>query len=567
MQVPRIHRRLAGAGGCLAALAVAVVGGVWPGAAIAAEKSTPTVKLSLESLGVPALSTSFLDAGASMLTVNFLDDQHLLVTYSERDLVPRLPDDPKDDDDRMVAAEIVELPGGKVVAKTHWHMHDHARYLWAVGPDRFVVRIRNVLYLMTPLSGLAEGHPFARAVFPWHAGRPSALFTSEDGGMLTIESQVVDAHSEEQIEVGDTVSVQQKVTTLLDFYRVSGDGSAASPVRVSEAGSVRSPQPFYLPLDSRGYLWPVETGNSQWAVMYDDMRGKAARVGVLESTCTPRLEMVSHAVYIALTCRGSDDRVRMAGYGLDAQETWEEDFGDFGAPVFAYAPEAGRFAFSRRVSEEVPVTPGTAGVSTPDATVDRQAVRVYQSVSGELLLKVDAFPAMKTMENFSLAPDGSALVVVREGAVEVYRLPELKAQDKEDIAEETKMAPPDDDGPVVLTLLTGAPAKSAAAKETAAKASAVAAPAKAQPVEAMAKTPVKLLNGPVMTVRGEPGQTIVATAIPGGATSAAAMSGGSLTPATEQSGEVARNGKRKPPTLLYPGEHAEFGGSGTDVPQ
>lgn len=400
MLVPKTHRRLSGPGACLAALAVSMVGCLWPVVARAADKTGPAVKLSLDSLGVPALSTSFLDAGASMLTVNFLDDQHLLVTYSERSLVPRLPDDPKDDDDRMVAAEIVELPGGKVLATTHWHLHDHSRYLWALGQGRFMVRIRNVLYVMTPLTGLAEGHPFARAVFPWRAGRPNALFVSEDGRVLTIESQVVDAESQEQIDVGDTVSVQQKVSTIFSFYRMKGDGGPGAPVEVSEAGSLRSPQPFYLPLDSRGYLWPVETGSSHWAVMYDDMRGKEAQVGVLDSSCAPRLEMVSHAVYIALTCRGADDRVRMAGYGLDAQETWQEDFADFGAPVFAYAPSAGRFAFSRKVDEVVQVTPGLVGVATPDATVERQSVRVYQSVSGEMLLKVDAYPTMKTMENF-----------------------------------------------------------------------------------------------------------------------------------------------------------------------
>lgn len=153
--------------------------------------------------------------------------------------------------------------------------------------------------------------------------------------------------------------------------------------------------------------------------------------------------------------------------------------------------------------------------------------------------------------------------------MEVYRLPELKARDKEDIAEAAKLAPPDDNGPVILTLLTGVPAKrdggvaSGVAKRVEGKPAA----AKIEPVAAVAKGPVKLADGPVMTVRGEPGQPIVATAIPGDAIRAAAMAGGALTPSTEQSGETAGNGKRKPPTLLYPGEHAEFGGSATDIPQ
>jgi hypothetical protein len=526
----------------------------------------PAVKLTLESLGVPPLGQNFLDAGASMLTVNFLDDKHLLLTYSERGLVPRLPDDPKDDDDRMVAAEILELPSGKKVARTEWHMHDHARYLWDLGQGRFMVRIGDSLSMMTPRAGLKDKgkDPFQRMAFPWRMGRPTALFVSEDGGLLTIEGQVVSPHSQTEIEVGDVETVKQDSTTVLDFYRLSGDGTEAAPLKVMASGTVRSPQPFYLPIDSRGYLWPNPTGNNQWTVTFDDMRGKTAPVGTLQSSCTPRLEMVSHSEFLAMTCRGSDDRVRMASYGLDAQETWQEDFGDFGPPVFAFAPEAGRFAVSRKVSD--PVTPGgvQGGLMPGPAPtpVDRQEIRVYQNVSGDLLLKTDCFPAMKTAENFSLAEDGSQLAVVRESSLEVYRLAELKPRDKEDIAEAVKLAPPEAAGPVVLKLLTG----NAGGRTESAKATPLAVLPKAEPARravatvaaakpAMVAADTKLPNGPVMFVRDEPAQKIVATVTPGTLAAAVADNTGTL------SGGVDATGKRRPPTLLLPGEHAEFGGS------
>jgi hypothetical protein len=488
-----------------------------------AEKNGPVVKLSLESLGIPGISTSFLDAGTSMLTIHLLDDSHLLVTFSKRGLLPRIEGDPQDDDDRVVVGEVLELPTGKVLAQTEWRMHDHSRYLWNLGQGRFLLRIGNGLSTFAPLAKLGEKDPFARTSFPWRHGRASAIFVSEDGGMVTLLAQVAAPNARPQIDVGDTVEVHQDLTTIMEFYRLKGEGSEASPLVVTQAGSVRSPMPFYLPLDSRGYLWPVEVGNNMWSVTFDDMQGKTAPMGQLQSSCTPRLEMVSHSEYLALTCRGADDRVRMASYGLDAQETWQEDFGDFGPPVFQAAPAAGRFAMSRKV-EAVVMPQALGGPPTmnadPASTSDRQEIRVYQTASGNLLLKTDASPAIKTAENFSLSEDGTELAVVREGAIEVFKLPGLTARDKEDLAEVAKFAPPEDTGPVLLGLLTERPRAR---------------------------------------------QSVKSAIVPAPAPAALADVSGSV---DGKETEAAAVPKRKPPTLLKPGEKAEFGGSkGAEGPQ
>jgi hypothetical protein len=512
---------------------ILVVLALWAGTARAADKNVPVVKLTLESLGVPAVSTSFLDVGSSMLTIHLLDDSHVLVTFSKRGLVPRVENDPKEDDDRIVAGEVVELPSGKVVARTEWHMHDHARYLWSLGQGRFLLRIRDSLSTFAPLAKLGEAEPFRRVAFPGRHGRPGAVFVSEDGGMLTVEAQVTAPGSRPVIDVGDTVEVHQDLTTVMDFYRLKGTGSEASPLEVVAAGSVKSPMPFYLPLDSRGYLWPVEVENNMWAVTFDDMQGKTAPMGKLQSSCTPRLEMVSHSEFLALTCRGQDDKVRMASYGLDAQMTWQEDFGDFGPPVFGYAPAAGRFAMSRKMDAPAlsPQLNGALGTGQPAvATPDRQEVRVYQTGSGDLLLKTDAVPAFKTAENFSLSEDGTELAVVRENALEVFKLPALTAHDKEDLVDVAKFAPPEDNGPVLLGLLTG---RSEAPRGRNAKASVPVAPAAVPAPEPAALADVsESVDAPV---------------------------------------KAAAVAKRKPPTLLLPGEKAEFGGSkggkGSEVPQ
>lgn len=516
----------------------AVVSALVPGVVWAGEKPpVPAVKIPLESLGFPGVSRSFVEASASMLTVHFLDNTHLLVTFGERKLVPRLVGDPQDDDDRLVAGEIVELPTGKVLAKTEWHMHDHARYLWALGQGRFLIRIGETLYTMAPLAQLISAgpgvsDPFVRTVMPGRQGRPAVVEVSEDGGVLTVETQISLGKGSPVIAVSNAAVVPQTVT-VVDFYRLKGAGSVSSPLEVTQVGSVRSPEPFFLPITSAGYLWPVPSGNNRWAVMFDDFSGRAVSITTLDSSCTPRVEMVSGSEFVAMTCRGSGDRVRLASYGLDGTETWQEDAGDYGPPTFVAAPAAARFAVSHRTAAPPPPV-GFAGIVTgkgpngPGGTVDQtpsegQEVRVYQNASGDLLLKVQMSPALKTAENFDLSSDGTLALATKDGQVMVYKLPALTKRDKEDLEDVAKFTPPVTTGPVRLALLTG------------------------KPVTPKGKLPVAEAPAPTSAAGAE--ASAPAVSVP-----------------TQTAGDAPANssGGRKPPTLLKPGEKPEFGKSNND---
>src|ERR1700722_6324418 len=96
-----------------------------PAANAADKQPVPWARISLQKLGFPGVSPGFVTAGASVLTVNFVDDDHLLVTFGMRGLVKRIAGDPDTDEDREVAAEIVDVPSGKIVARTEWGLADH----------------------------------------------------------------------------------------------------------------------------------------------------------------------------------------------------------------------------------------------------------------------------------------------------------------------------------------------------------------------------------------------------------------------------------------------------------
>jgi hypothetical protein len=493
-------------GTCVVWMVVALgIVAVRPTTAGGEKKSGPWVQLSLDSLGFPGVSGPFLNSGSSMLTVHFLDGSHLLVTYGLRGLVPRLPGDPVDHDDRLVAGEVVDLPSGNISARTEWHMHDHGRYLWKLGDGRFLIRIGEQLYTIAPLANLASGDAFMRTLFPGRGMRPSAVFVSPEGGVVTLETvlESPDGRTSRVAALGDQDTAIAASKTIIDFFRVQGEKKDGADLTVRAAGNVLSSVPLLLPVDADGYLWADEVDSNLWAVTFNGYGGKTVELGKVQSSCRPRLQMISRSEMLELTCLGSDDRVKIASYGLDGRETWEDPVGDVGVPSFTFAPAAARFAISTSRVEEYAPQPGA---QTPN-TGPTQEVRVYQNASGDLLLRVDCTPAFKTAENFDLSPDGMLAAVVREGKIAVYKLPPLEKRDVEDMAAVEKFAPPSSDENVNLKRLT-TPVKAAMAAETLAASTTTEADANAK----------------------------------------ALVSPGAPPP-----------GPRKPPTLLKPGEKPEFG--------
>lgn len=489
----------------------------------------PSVRLKLASLGIPALSARLVNSGYSMLTVNVLDASHLLVTFATRDLVPRVAGDPATHDDRIVAGEIVQLPDGKVLARTTWHMHDHGRYLFPLGRGRFALRIGDDLSVMAPLRGLAAGQPFQRTMLRHQRGTPLLVAGAHDGGLLAAISELPQPRpAHPAINVGtDTPEDQPKPVYAVDFYRIAGDGTADAPFDLQPAGALRANVPLLLPMDADGYLWAVDQAKAKarWKVDFHDFNGKVLPVGELNSTCAPRLQMVSAAEFIALTCRGAEDRPLLLAMGLDGHETWEEPFGEFTeSPAFQAAPAAGRFAMLR--TSVTAMGPGTvAGVDA--SSVTNQEVRVYQTESGDLLLRLGLTPVFRVPENFSLAEDGRSLAVVEGEEIQVYALPAPSKRDLQDLADVAKFAPPHTDAPVTLAGLLQAPEK-----EPEAARGAAAAPAAA---------PAATATERAMTA-------------PASSTTQAEVSAGGAA----ESGPDGQTGPRRRPTLLKPGEVPEF---------
>ena len=171
----------------------------------------------------------------------------------------------------------------------------------------------------------------------------------------------------------------------------------ADPVHAVAAGNLRAGAVLSVPLDGRGHLIAREDGRDKWSLEFENYDGEVHKLSSVLSSCAPHLQMVSPSQYLVFSCRGSVDKLMVAAYDFVPQEMWEEPLGGAnGFAYFAYAPEAGRFAMSRMYSTVTAGTsaPGAAGLTTTapaDGLTDpttAQEVRVYQTESGDLLLKL-----------------------------------------------------------------------------------------------------------------------------------------------------------------------------------
>jgi len=305
-------------------------------------------------------------------------------------------------------------------------------------------------------------------------------------------------------------------------------------------------------------------------VSFNEFGGREVKVGAVDSNCEPRLQMVSRFEFLAFTCGGTGDRTRLKAYGMDGHETWEDSLGGtFGIPEFAFAPAAGRFAMSRIAASAADMADIGLGSVLPSTAT--QEVRVYQTESGDLLLKVPTSPVTRFAENFDLSEDGMVAAVIANGAVEVYKLQAPSAKDLKDLEEARNFSPPTSDAPVRFAKLEKVDDAAEGHDLTAAESplnagggsgsgggnAAAASAGNADPGAGTVKAADEATGGPDGGSRPASGDVSRA----GGRQAPAAD--GSAGGEADQDGATAR---RRPPTLLGPGEKVEtVKGSGDAV--
>ena len=467
------------------------------------------LRIPLDSLGFEPQSPQFLAAGGSMLTVNYVDNRHLLFTFSVHRLMERIPSDPPDDEDRTVEAVLVELPSGHVLARTDWRFHDHGQYLWNLGHGRFMLRAHDTLTTFAPMANLDSGQPFRQRDFLTTDRRIGVVLVSPESDLMIVESaeRTPPVPPQPAPLFGPTPKPTpapigrpgDPAPVALSFYRLAIPGSGEL-VEARLAGVAYATHFGDVAAMGAGHLAVVDEGRQHWAFDFRPYNGKTKELAPFASTCDPMPRLVSSSEFVAFGCHTSNIPTVLGGFNMRGDEMWEQNlYGEYVGTYMTFAPESGRFALGRvmGVSSDTDLQP------TESSGLTGQSVVVYQMESGKQLLHVDCSPIVRSGQNFALSPDGMSLAVIREAAINIYGLPPLSKKDEADLKEARAMVPEesilpiDFAGPSPEPAETAGPSPSQAASVKSAPPSVV--PAASLPAAAPAPAPAPPAPQPATT--------------------------------------------------------------------
>ncbi len=376
--------------------------------------AVPEHRISLIHLGYRPVSSEIIQReGYSMNTVDFIDDQHLLLTFNARKLIPRLPDDQPGDQDRLVRALVLHLPDGKLLHETEWRTHDRTQYLWPMGNGYFLLRLRNTLIRISPLRG-KEG--FDREPLLQSSRPIEVIQFSPSHDMLLVETGP-------EHHIGDDPTQPLEGPKIEATFYSLREGSVPT---LHARAVAQEDKPFVTAFTSKGFLGTVKEDREHWAFDFHPFGGKPIELAGFTSTCQPHAMFVSDATFIATGCRGGDDRRLLGGFDLAAQANWV--FTTDNAPVWPAlypSPGSGRFALRDTITSSG--AQDTDHVSAQEIT--GQQIRVYTFHGGVELLRAPIGPVQRPAQNFTLSPDGRRLAVLHDGDIELYSLPPLSPAD------------------------------------------------------------------------------------------------------------------------------------------
>lgn len=375
----------------------------------------PEERILVGPLGYRPPGPLYMLSGKAFGSLDFIDAQHLLFTFHQPRLMRREENPGRNDNDQIIQAVTLALPDGTVQASAEWRMHDRFRYLWPLGGGRFLVRQRNS-YSLTDAS--LKLHHYIEVATP-------VLETevSPDGRILVVEHEY-ERHTPEQhskleaqaVQYGEPPPAEDTQITLVDV--ASRDVLAA----------LRTETPIHVPITSSGYVGVAQDkGENQFLVRFIPFQGVSLVLGRVASTCTPHENFLNKNALIIESCGPKSPDVYLDVWTTDGKKLWSgHREGHLVWPTFAYSRSGDRFAVSLlRVSHFIDLVD-----SLNDEDVREQVVQVFDTATGSLLMSTNASPILTAGQNFALSEDGERLAVLREGAIEIYKVPPPPAPEK-----------------------------------------------------------------------------------------------------------------------------------------
>jgi hypothetical protein len=369
----------------------------------------PVARIPVEPLGYRPPGKLYLLARYSSSSLDFLDPNHLLLTFRQPRLLARKQG--SEGLDQVIQADVLELPTGKVVAEDQWLLHDRGRYLWRLADNKVLLRIGSQLYQVDSQLHLKPLYESPTEL--------QGVDTSPDGRLLVVENELEKHTPEEHARLAKHAAMLGGAPPAEDVQ--------IRMVRLDEPRlvlSARAEAAGEVPASIDGFFTQEQVKEGVWNVRfhpYDKAESAEGEiVAQTESTCDPSEKVLNDQSVLILSCpRGHNDRF-VAAYSRHSQKLWDGRWqSNFTWPSFRMAESGASVAISWLAVSR----PVSAREAIDDAEVQNQVLSVLDSRTGSLRLAMLIKPIVSAGGNFALSADGNRLAVLNHGAVEVYDLP------------------------------------------------------------------------------------------------------------------------------------------------
>ncbi len=366
----------------------------------------------VQPLGFFAPGAIYQGQRESLVSLDFLDEDHLLFTFHAPGLIRR-EGNPAADNERQIRAVVLALPSGALNAEALWTVHDRGRYLWMLNDGHFLLRDQNELQLGDASLELKPSLVFQGPLL-WLELDPSQDLLATDSREPseakpqagTVPSPATATAS---ITEDDAKSAAGPDIVLRILRRTTGKVMLVSHTRTT----------VHLPINSEGFVETLRGKGHEWALVMNYFKGGSRIMGSLDSMCAPSVEFVSDPEFLVTTCNPDNSRW-MVAMSTDGKRFWNVAKPSTQIwPRLIMAPNGLRFARETLTVKHAIDT--FAPLSFDDVT--GQLVEVYDAIGGKVDLTAPASPILDGGGNVAISPSARRVAILDAGAIQVYELP------------------------------------------------------------------------------------------------------------------------------------------------
>jgi hypothetical protein len=386
----------------------------------AAPSLPPAFTIPVGPLGFSSPGVFYLLRRRSLVSLDFLDENHLLFTFQTAGLMGRDAANEEGAKERKIRAVVLSLPDGNVEGEAEWLVPDQSRYLWM---------LKNGNFLLHDTDGLEQGDRSLKTT-PFLNLPGRLLFLQMDPTEQVMVTNSLEPGTAPPQSAGVTSPVRNLPDIDIPDNQPLPEAQGTLVVRTIQRASGQTIQTARVPFNNQTADWPITSSGyvdsfksskgMEWLLNLDSFAGGRKPVGSVDSICPPLLAYASETELMANTCvpNGGGKLVALSATG---NQLWQAITGTNNMwPLLVAAPDGSRVAretllLKRRSKRYKRLLTAS--------DLQGQMARVYDAATGKVQLEAPLSPLLDAGGNLAFSPSGRRIAILNARTIQVFELP------------------------------------------------------------------------------------------------------------------------------------------------